>query len=113
MLMKLRVLHDMAFPAHWKEAFMMQSFSDWWFPSLPAATGQTPAPVVSLPPLTPVASQRMFTLQRLLRFLLTCSLLVLSDFGDFGTFAPLLPAVRAETTVMNVDPSCMFFGVLA
>ena len=112
-LMKLRISHDMAFPAHWKEAFMMQSFSDWWFPSLPAATRQTPAPVISLPPMTPVASQCMFALWCLLRFLLTYSLLVLGDFGDFGTFAPLLPAVQAETTVLNVDPSCMFFDGLA
>ncbi len=49
LLMKLRISHDMAFPAHWKEAFLMQSFSDWWFPSLPAATGQTPAPVLLYP----------------------------------------------------------------
>ncbi len=62
MLMKLRISHDMAFPLHWKEAFMMQSFSDWWFPSLPAATGQTPAPVVSHPPMTPISSQCMCAL---------------------------------------------------
>src|SRR5258706_4832673 len=59
MLMKLRVSHDMAFPEHWKEAFLMQSFSDWWFPSLPAATGQPTAPVVSPTPVPFPTSNRM------------------------------------------------------
>src|SRR5258706_1985833 len=56
MLMNLHVSHDMTFPAHWREAFLMQSFSDWLFPSLPAATGQTTAPVVSpTPPPVPTS----------------------------------------------------------
>ncbi len=66
MLMKLRVSHDMAFPDHWKEAFLMQSFSDWWFPSLPAATGQTTAPVISPTPVHFDTSHRMCTLQHTL-----------------------------------------------
>ncbi len=66
-LMKLRVSHEMFFPTHWNKAYMMESFSNWWFPSapLPAATGQTPAPVVSQPPMTPVGSHRMYALQHL------------------------------------------------
>ncbi len=59
MLMKLRVSHGMAFPAHWQEAFLVQSFSDWWFPSLHAATGQTTAPVVSPAPVAFPTSNRM------------------------------------------------------
>ncbi len=66
MLMKLRISHDMAFPEHWKEAFLMQSFSNWWFPSLPAATGQTTAPVVSPTPVPFPVSNRMCSLQHTL-----------------------------------------------
>ncbi len=66
MLMKLHVSHDMAFPAHWREAFLMQSFSDWWFPSLPAATGQTTAPVVSPTPVVFPTSNRMCDSRRIL-----------------------------------------------
>ncbi len=62
-LMKLRISHGMVFPVHWNEAFMMKSFSDWFFPSLPAATGQTPAPVVNHSPLIAVDSQCMYTLR--------------------------------------------------
>ncbi len=61
MLMKLHISHAMSFPAHWKEAFLLQSFSDWWFPSLHAATGQATAPVVSPTPMSHPASNRMCT----------------------------------------------------
>src|SRR5258706_5706525 len=66
-LMKLRLSYEMFFPTHWNEAFMMESFSNWWFPSAPppAATGQTSAPVVSHPPMSPVGSQCMYAFQRL------------------------------------------------
>ncbi len=66
MLMKLHVSHGMAFPAHWREAFLLQSFSDWWFPSLPAATGQTTAPVLSPTPVVFPASNRMCASQHIL-----------------------------------------------
>ncbi len=66
MLMKLRISYNMAFPALWKEAFLMQSFSDWWFPSLPAATRQTTAPVISPTPVHFDTSHRMCTLQHIL-----------------------------------------------
>ncbi len=109
LLMKLRISYDMAFPAHWKEAFLMQSFSDWWFPSLPAATGRAPAPVVSPTPMNPAAtSLRMCALQHLLP-LTNGPLLVLGDFGDIDTFVPLLPAVQADHSALNVVPSCMSF----
>ncbi len=64
-LQKLRLSHGMVFPMHWNEAFMMRSFSEWFFPStsLPAATGQTPAPVISQSPMIHVGSQRMCALQ--------------------------------------------------
>ncbi len=66
-LQKLQLSHGMLFPTHWNEAFMMRSFSDWYFPPTPlhAATRQTPAPVASQPPMTPVGSQHMCALRRL------------------------------------------------
>ena len=105
MLMKLRISYGMFFPTHWRESFLMKSFSEWIFPSTPiiAATGQTPAPVASQPPMFHVDPQRTCAATRLYNLL--TGFLVL---GDFGSFTPLLPAEQAETSALNVVLSCMF-----
>src|SRR5258706_5652531 len=64
-------------------------------------------------PLCSMLVLNVCTLCSVFDLLLTGFLIVLGDFGDFGTFAPPLPAVQVETPALNANPPCMFFVELA